>query len=145
MNKTQMINEIVRIYDENEELKRQIQQFKDGKPALTDEKNRNIQIDNEIVLIGRKEAFENIFSRYSGYWPTIRVKDGDGKMNFLSLEQWNKAIDTDLISSDYKYLLNTNTFGAIKDYFASEFKAKYEERLEEAKIEVLNEAKTTKN
>ena len=135
-----MMNEIIRVYDENEDLKRQLQQLKDGKIPLADEGNRNPEIDDKIIAIGRKESFEDMIYR-SWNLPTVKIKDGDGKMNFLTFEQWLKAVDTDSLNSNYKYLLNTITFNAIKDYFASEFKEKYEALINTAKGEVLSEAK----
>jgi hypothetical protein len=139
MNKTQMMNEIIRVYDENEDLKRQLQQLKDGKVPLADEGNRNPEIDDKIIAIGRERSFEEMI--YSWNLPTVKIKDGDGKMNFLTFEQWLKVVDTDSLTSGYKYLLNTITFNAIKDYFVSEFKEKYEALINIAKGEVLSEAK----
>lgn len=139
MNKTQMMNEIIRVYDENEDLKRQLQQLKDGKVPLADEGNRNHEIEEKIIAVGRKNSFGDMI--YNWNLPTVKIKDGDGKMNFLTFEQWLKAVDADSLTSNYKYLLNTITLNAIKDYFASEFKEKYEALINTAKGEVLSEAK----
>src|SRR5574344_1548658 len=139
MNKTQMMNEIMRVYDENDELKRQLQQAKEGKVPLANSENRNAQMDDKIISIGRKMAYEDIF--YNNWnLPSVEVKDDDGKMNFLTFDQWVKETDSDCIRSEYKYLLDTMTLNSIKDYFKAELKESYDKLVTDAKGRILTES-----
>ncbi len=131
MNKTQMMNEIMRVYDENEDLKRQLQQAKEGKVPLENAENRNAQMDDNIISIGRKMAYASIF--YKGWnLPSVKVRDDQNKMNFITFDQWEKSIDTSVINSSYQYLLNTMTLNSIKDYFKAELKESYDKLVADA-------------
>lgn len=139
MNKTQMMNEIMRVYDENDELKRQLQQAKEGKVPLANSENRNAQMDDKIISIGRKMAYEDIF--YTNWnLPSVEVKSDDGKMNFLTFDQWVKETDSDCIRSEYRYLLDTMTLNSIKDYFKAELKESYDKLVADAKGRILTES-----
>lgn len=139
MNKTQMMNEIMRVYDENDELKRQLQQAKEGKIPLANPESRNAQMDDKIISIGRKMAYEQIFYN-SWNLPSVEVKDDGGKMNFITFDQWVKGVDADCINSNYKYILDTMTLNSIKDYFKTELKESYDKLINEAKGRVLTES-----
>lgn len=139
MNKTQMMNEIMRVYDENDELKRQLQQAKEGKVPLANPENRNVQMDDKIISIGRKMAYGDIF--YKGWnLPSVEVRDDQNKMNFITFDQWEKSIDTSVINSSYQYLLNTMTLNSIKDYFKAELKESYDKLVADAKGRILTES-----
>ena len=134
-----MMNEIMRVYDENDKLKRQLQQAKEEKVPLADSENRNARMDDEIISIGRKKAYGDIF--YKGWnFPSVNVKDDQNKMNFITFDQWEKSIDTSVINSSYQYLLNTMTLNAIKDYFKAELKESYDKLVADAKGRILTES-----
>lgn len=139
MNKKQMMNEVMRVYDENDKLKRQLQQAKEGKVPLGNSENRNAQMDDKIISIGRKMAYGDIF--YKGWnLSSVEVRDDQNKMNFITFDQWEKSIDTSVINSSYQYLLNTMTLNSIKDYFKAELKESYDKLVADARGRILTES-----
>ena len=150
MNKTQVVNEVIRVYDENEQLKRELTELKEGKVPLSVSSSRNPTMDQEIIDLGRKDIFKKIMPYLSNDYyyaykiPSVEVKDDDGKMNFITFEQWNKALGINLVDDEYKYLLNTMTFVAIKDYFQKELMQAFSDLVNKKKGEILSNLKEGK-
>ena len=135
MNKKQMINEIIELYDENEALK-----------AKVSEKKVEAVIPNPIIELEKKAKkllFNEIFySWYSFDNETIEVTEDGGEFNFLSYEQWIKKIGIiSKLNSSYKYLLDTMSANEIKQYFDEEFKEYYQKKVNDKKMEIVRSKK----
>lgn len=135
MNKKQMINEIIELYDENEALK-----------AKVSEKKVEAVIPNPFIELEKKAKkllFDEIFySWYSFDNETIEVTEDGGEFNFLSYEQWIKKIGIiSKLNSSYRYLLDTISVNEIKQYFDEEFKEYYQKKVNDKKMEIVRSKK----
>src|SRR5574344_544935 len=141
MNKTQMINEMMRFYDENESLRRELEEYKNKKPSLSNESNRNDTIEATLIKEGRRLVFSKWFydSNYYYNYPTIEVKEDDGKMNFITFDQWFKVLSPSILCNK-NALINCSLVN-LTDYFKEELKDLYTQIVNNKKGEILREAK----
>ena len=142
MNKKQMINEIIELYDENEALKAKVSELS----APKEYKKVEAVIPNPIIELDKKAKkllFNEIFySWYSFDNETIEVTEDGGEFNFLSYEQWIKKIGIiSKLNSSYRYLLDTISVNEIKQYFDEEFKEYYQKKVNDKKMEIVRSKK----
>ncbi len=142
MNKKQMINEIIELYDENEALKSKVSELS----APKEFKKVEAVISNPIIELDKKAKkllFNEIFySWYSFDNETIEVTEDGGEFNFLSYEQWIKKIGIiSKLNSSYRYLLDTISVNEIKQYFDEEFKEYYQKKVNDKKMEIVRSKK----
>ena len=142
MNKKQMINEIIELYDENEALKAKVSELS----APKEYKKVEAVIPNPIIELDKKAKkllFNEIFySWYSFDNETIEVTEDGGEFNFLSYEQWIKKIGIiSKLNSSYRYLLDTISVNEIKQYFDEEFKEYYQKKVNDKKMEIVKSKK----
>ncbi len=140
MNKKQVINEIIELYDENEALK--------AKLSASERKSEKVEPDipNPFIEL-EKKAKKLLFNEMFYSWcsfdnETIEVKEDGGEFNFLSYEQWIKKIGIiSKLDSSYRYLLNTMPMNDIKQYFDEEFREYYQNKVNEKKMEIVRNKK----
>ena len=143
MNKKQMINEIIDLYDENEALKAKI-----SKLSASDKKCEEVEPDIPNPFIDlEKKAKKLLFNAIFNDWysfdnETIEVTEDSGEFNFLSYEQWIKKIGIfPKLNSSYKYLLNTIPANEIKQYFDEELREYYQDKVNKKKMEIVRDKK----
>lgn len=143
MNKKQLINEIMDLCDENENLKNKLNSYEAKnepvKTSITEKTEKEIEIEKL-----NKKAKNLLFNEciYDWHFPSVAVKEDSGEFNFLSLEQWVKAIDlSDILTSNYKYLFDFFTHTEIKEFFKDELKDKYEKMVNKKKMEIVRSKK----
>jgi hypothetical protein len=152
MNKTQVVNEMIRVYDENEQLRRENDQLKKGTVPLSDGKNRIPSLDSKIIEAGRKLLFANVFRfvKNNEYYDReyealdVEVRDDSGKMNFITYDQWLKSIDAFQIRKGCVDFLENTPLFVIKDYFDKELHDFYTDLVNKKKGEILAQAKDAK-
>ena len=112
MNKKQMINEIIELYDENEALKAKVSECKKVEAVIP---NPFIELDKKA----KELLFNEVFYSWGSFDnETIEVTEDSGEFNFLSYEQWIKKIGIiSKLNSSYRYLLDTISVNEIKQYF----------------------------
>ena len=143
MNKKQLINEIIDLFDENEALKNKLKKY--------EENNKN----QELVMVAEtekekaikeedKKAKDKLFYSmiYDWYMPKVEVKEDSGEFNFLTYEQWFKTLKIEkVINSDYNDLFNYLTYSDIKDYFNEQFKDYFNKLVNDKKMEIVRSKK----
>lgn len=142
MNKKQMINEIIELYDENEALKAKVSELS----APKEYKKVEAVIPNPIIELEKKAKkllFNEIFYTWHSFDnETIEVTEDGGEFNFLSYEQWIKKIGIiSKLNSSYRYLLDTISVNEIKQYFDEEFKEYYQKKVNDKKMEIVRSKK----
>lgn len=142
MNKKQMINEIIELYDENEALKAKVSELS----APKEYKKAEVVIPNPIIELEKKAKkllFNEIFyTWYSFDNETIEVTEDGGEFNFLSYEQWIKKIGIiSKLNISYRYLLDTISVNEIKQYFDEEFKEYYQNKVNGKKMAIARSKK----
>lgn len=142
MNKKQMINEIIELYDENEALKAKVSELS----APKEFKKVEAVIPNPIIELEKKAKkllFNEIFYSWHSFDnETIEVTEDSGEFNFLSYEQWIKKIGIiSKLNSSYNYLLDTISVNEIKQYFDEEFKEYYQSKVDKKKMEIVRSKK----
>ena len=147
MNKKQMVNEIIDLYDENEALKRKIKELTE--PKMCEAKNDCVDTKETLFDVLNKKAnsllFNDIF--HIGSWSrfdneTIEVTEDAGEFNFLSFEQWIKKVGIrSMLRSNYEYLLNEFSINDIKSYFIDDFRNYYQKLLNDKKMEIVRDKK----
>ena len=110
MNKKQLINEIMDLCDENENLKNKLKSYEainePVKTSIIEKTEKEIEIE-KLNKKAKKLLFKECV--YDWHFPSVAVKEDSGEFNFLSLEQWLKAINlSDILTSSYKYLFNNS-------------------------------------
>lgn len=145
MNKKQIINEIIDLYDENEMLKGKL-------TNLLGIKAVGIVQEQELEKTKKEKTFEQLndcakkllFDRYFYEWhlPSVKVKKESDEFNFLTFEQWFKAINiSNCLISDYRYLLNDLTQNELKEYFKPQLENWFNDRVNKEKMELVRAKK----
>lgn len=136
MNKKQMINEIIELYDENEALKAKVSECKKVEAVIP---NPFIELDKKA----KELLFNEVFYSWGSFDnETIEVTEDSGEFNFLSYEQWIKKIGIiSKLNSSYRYLLDTISVNEIKQYFDEEFKEYYQNKVNDKKMEIVRSKK----
>ena len=76
------------------------------------------------------------------YYTKVEVKEDDGEFNFLTFEQWLKALDVSkVMNSSYKYLLETLTLNDLKQYFKIGLNNYFNKKVDEKKMEIVRSKK----
>lgn len=149
MAKRVVINEILDLYDENERLKNELTRYKEAntvKCEKIDSLDKKTEIFNDLAFKANKLLMEKVFYYYLLKYSNIEVKEDDGEINFLTFEQWFKALnDNDLINGDYRYLLEDLTLKEIKTYFKTSLEEYFNKRVNDKKMEILRAKKEEKN
>lgn len=143
MNKKQLINEIMDLCDENENLKNKLKSYETinepVKTSIIEKTEKEIEIE-KLNKKAKKLLFKECV--YDWHFPSVAVKEDSGEFNFLSLEQWLKAINlSDILTSSYKYLFDFFTHTEIKEFFKDELKDKYEKEVNNKKMEIVRSKK----
>lgn len=141
MSKKSIVDEIIRVYDENQRLKWEIEKLKGNQRTKS-------QSTNEFAVEINELALENLFGEVcrKTYLPKIRVGDNNN-FNFLTYEQWSKEIGRDCFYS-YQYynkLLQAASLNDILETFEKPLKNLYTNLYNEAKMEDVREGKNEKN
>lgn len=131
--KIELINEIIRVYDENEKLKRELGQANPKETKLKEENNKYISLIN----MGRKRLFDEIFY-YDWNFPNVLVDPTHKNLVFLDFNQWVTTISLDVVNKKY---LSYYSLEQLKDYFRKELEEKFN-TLKEEKIEESKEKET---
>lgn len=144
MNKKQMLNEIVDLYDENERLKNELNKFIGPCEVnnKTSETSETSEIDN-LNKMAKNLLFKEVISEWElDYECKIEVKEDSGEFNFLTFDQWHKQINiSQVLRSSYKYLCNELTGKQIKDYFYTQFQEYFENKVNDKKMEIVRSKK----
>jgi len=144
MNKKVLVNEILDLYDTIEGLKNKLSKYENTTQQI-DCKNEETEKDKTIKELNNKAKqllFSNVFMDWRLNYTSVEVKEDDGEFNFLTFEQWLKALkNNDVIRSDFEYLLETLTFNDLKQYFEVEFNNYFNKRVNEKKMEIVRAKK----
>lgn len=146
MSKKQVLNEIMDLYDENEMLKGKIKEYTKIKKSDTGEsvevfeETEKDKIFNVLNDKAKMLLFEKCF--YDWHLPSVKVKEDSGEFNFLTFEQWFKAINiSNCLCSDYRYMLDDLTQNEVKNYFRPQFEVWFNDRLNREKMELVRAKK----
>lgn len=131
--KIELINEIIRIYDENEKLKKELEKLGSKESITKEETNPYIR----FIDMGRKNLFDGIF--YSWSFPSVLVDPTNKNLVFLDFNQWFAIIDINAIHR--KEYLSYYSLEQLKDYFRKEL----EEEFNTLKEEIIEELKEKEN
>lgn len=147
MNKKALVNEILDLYDTIEGLKSKLSKYENPQQQIIisddveeAEKGKTIK---ELESKAKQLLFRNVFNDWSlSYYTKVEVKEDDGEFNFLTFEQWLKALDINqTIESSYKYLLETLTLNDLKQYFKVELNNYFNQRVNDKKMEIVRSKK----
>ena len=138
MNKKQLINEIIDLCDENENLKRKIKSYEEANGMTIEEAEKETYID-KLNKKAKKLLFENYIYRWS--MPSVLVKEENEEFNFLTYEQWSKALNIKSVFDRSDELLYYLSGKEIKDYFKDQLKEAYDEILNNKKMEIVRSKK----
>lgn len=129
--KIETINELIRVYDENEKLKRELEKLNAGESTPKEEINPYLS----LIDIGRKKIFGEVFSNGSWYYPSVLVDFESKNLVFLDFNQWFAIIGMNVINR--KEYLSHYSLEQLKDYFKKELEEAFnnfkEEKIEESK------------
>lgn len=143
MNKKQMINEIIDLYDENEMLKGKIKEYTEIKKIDTGtnvEETEKEKIFKQLDNKAKNLLFDKCF--YDWHFPNVKVKEESDEFNFLTFEQWFKAINlSNCLNSDYRYILDDLTHNEVKEYFRPQFEQWFNNRVNKEKMELVRAKK----
>lgn len=145
MNKKQMINEIMDLYDENEMLKSKLKRFEMIKEEASEfvqelEKTEKEKIIEELNNKAKKILFEKSF--YDWHLPSVKVKDESNEFNFLTFEQWFKAINIyNCLCSEFSYILEDLTQNEVKEYFKPQLENWFNNKVNKEKMELVRAKK----
>lgn len=147
MNKNQLINEIINLYDENEKLKmelklkQEIEKKDSPEPLVKDETETEKTISN-LNNIAKQLLFEKVIYDWNLEDIKVAVKEDSDEFNFLTFEQWLKSIRlSDVLSRDYYYILDAISGQDFKEYFKKEFETYYKKLVDRKKMEIVRKAK----
>lgn len=139
MNKKQMLNEIIDLYDENERLKDKLNNLFDK--SNLNENDSTTEIDN-LNKKAKELLFKEIFSSWRLDSNKVEVEEDSGEFNFLTFDQWYKKINTyDTLTTNYEYLCNELTGNQIKDYFYTQLREYFEKKVNDKKMEIVRSKK----
>ena len=145
MQKKQVLNEIMDVYDENERLKNELKRFTEINPKKCEgiaEENIKAKLFKDLESKAKCLLLEKVFYYYNLKYSNIEVREDGGEINFLTFEQWFKdRNESDLISSDYRYLLDELTIKEIKNYFKDALEIYFNKRVNDKKMEILRAKK----
>ena len=142
MNKKQMINEIMDLYDENETLKAKLKKFEVVEKDTVEfvQKTEKEKIIEALNGKAKELLFEKCF--YDWHFPSVKVKEESDEFNFLTFEQWVKAIKiSNCLNSDYKYILDDLTQNELKEYFKPQLENWFNDRVNKEKMELVRAKK----
>ena len=149
MSKKTVINEIMDVYEENERLKTRIERLIEKYEAKTtcDVAEESEQQTSEDMLdeIGKKLLFENVFCTWHA--SDVTVKE-DNKFNFLTFDQWVKAMDRDTFAyggRNTEEILDEIPLAKIKQYFEKQLAEYYTKAVNDKKMELVRAAKENKD
>lgn len=150
MSKKTVINEIMDVYEENERLKtrinRLIEKYETTKPCVCREESEQQTSEDMLNEIGKEMLFENTVSSWN--LPSVKVKENDGQFNFLTFDQWVKAIERDAFKygrNDTKKIIDEVPLTKIKQYFEKQLKNYYTKEVNDKKMELVRAAKENKD
>lgn len=170
MDKKAMINEMIRVYDENAELKNKLKAYEIASAA-----NRGsgeigaidslAPITVMCIDAGRKSLWRKVIDHYRlgrdyndnyqydrcNYPVFIRGRDENGKENctFLSYEQWIKLLDfrifedsTDKETQFYLECIKQYSMNDLLTFFSAELHEVYDSLVNSKKMALVREAKS---
>lgn len=145
MNKKQVLSEIMDLYEENDNLKRQLKGRNETKTQqicqdgqLTTKELAIKKLENEA----RKCLFGKIIYDWNLRCVKVEVEEDSGEFNFLTFEQWLKSVDLqDTISSSYRHIFDDLTSNDIKEYFRNQFEEYYKKLVDEKKMKIVRSKK----
>lgn len=147
MNKKALVNEILDLYDTIDELKNKLSKYENpqqkiiiGDDVEETEKSKTIK---ELENKAKQLLIRDVFNDWElSYYAKVEVKENDGEFNFLTFEQWLKALDiSKVINSSYKYLLETLALNDLKQYFKVGLNNYFNKRVNEKKMEIVRSKK----
>ena len=148
MNKKQLINEIMDLYDENEALKNKLKKYET--PVMNSEIKEEVKsetdkekIIKELDFKAKDLLFDDVFYDWHLKYINIEVKEDSGEINFLTFDQWFKSLNSksDIINSRYEYLLDNLTFNELKNYFRPQLENYFTKRVNDKKMEIVRSKK----
>lgn len=147
MNKKALVNEILDLYDTIEGLKSKLSKYENPQQQIiiSDgvEKTEKSKTIKELENKAKQLLFRDVFNDWNlSYYTKVEVKEDDGEFNFLTFEQYLKALNiSEVINSSYKYLLETLTLNDLKQYFKVELNNYFNQRVNEKKMEIVRSKK----
>ena len=147
MNKKALVNEILDLYDTIEGLKSKLSKYENPQQQIIisddieeTEKSKTIK---ELENKANQLLFRDVFNDWElRYCVKVEVKEDDGEFNFLTFEQWLKALNiNEVINGSYKYLLETLTLNDLKQYFKVGLNDYFNQRVNDKKMEIVRSKK----
>lgn len=145
MNKKALVNEILDLYDTIDGLKSKLSKYENPQQQIINdveetEKSKTIK---ELENKAKQLLFRDVFNDWElRCYAKVEVKEDDGEFNFLTFEQWLKALNiTNVINSRYSYLLETLTINDLKQYFKVELNDYFNQKVNEKKMEIVRSKK----
>ena len=145
MNKKALVNEILDLYDTIEGLKSKLSKYENPQQQIingVEETEKSKQI-KKLESKAKELLFREVFNDWNlGYYAKVEVKEDGGEFNFLTFEQWLKALNVnEVINSSYKYLLETFALNDLKQYFKVELNNYFNQRVNDKKMEIVRSKK----
>ena len=147
MNKKILVNEILDLYDTIEGLKNKLSKYENqqNEKIISDDikETEASKTIKELDNLSKQLLFDSVFSNWNlSYYAKVEVKEDSGEFNFLTFEQWLKALDlNNTVNSNYKYLFQTLTLNDLKQYFKLELNKYFNKKLNEKKMEIVRSKK----
>lgn len=145
MAKRVVINEILDLYDENERLKNELARYTENHPvecSKIDSEDTKAKLFKDLENRAKSLLLKKVFYYYNLDYSNIEVREDSGEINFLTFEQWFKdRNESDLLTSEYRYLLEELTIKEIKNYFKDALEEYFNKRVNNRKMEILREKK----
>ncbi len=147
MNKKALVNEILDLYDTIEGLKSKLSKYENPQQQIIisddieeTEKSKTIkELENKANQLLFRDVFNDWELRYCA---KVEVKEDDGDFNFLTFEQWLKALNiNEVINGSYKYLLETLSLNDLKQYFKVGLNDYFNQRVNDKKMEIVRSKK----
>ena len=173
MDKKQVINELIRIYDENAELSREVQKYKNASAA-----NRGVgelgttdpmaSITVLCIDAGRKAIWNSIIDKYHlgmdyegkydygrcSYKVYVKSDREEGGYAIITFDQWIKTLDYRILETDsysgsssrdyYLKAIKAYSLNELIEFFSPELREVYDGLVNSFKMKIAREAREGK-
>ena len=151
MDKKQTLNEIMRVYDENEKLKREIEQYKIANAAINGVGDLAVLdpmagITAMCISLGKKEMWDKVIDNYDLKNHSVVISRENKE--FLTFEQWVGTLSYDIMRSssyyrEYQFILDSLKSYSFKDitrFFTEQLREVYDKMVTDTKMQWARDA-----